>query len=123
MLYSCTDHYKEAGKDLQLKSLLIPKRVTIEFSVNAVHHDKEYWGEDVAEFKPERFANGLAAACSYPHAFIPLGNNFAMMELKIIVSRVLRRFQLLPSPNYKHHPVTVMVTRPKYGLPIILKAL
>jgi cytochrome P450 len=120
-----------AGKDLQLKNLVIPKGVTVEFAVSALHQDKEYWGEDVAEFKPERFANGVAAACSHPLAFVPfglgpkfcIGNNFAMYELKIIVSRVLRRFQLLPSPNYKHHPSLVMIMRPKYGLPIILKAL
>ncbi|KAG0620516.1 hypothetical protein M758_4G222100 [Ceratodon purpureus] len=119
------------GKDLQLKNLFIPEGVVVEFSTNAVHQDKEYWGEDAAEFKPERFANGVAAACSHPQAFVPfglgpkicIGNNFAMMELKIIVSKVLRRFQLLPSPNYKHHPCNVVVTRPKYGLPIILKAL
>lgn len=122
---------RKAGKDLQLKNLVIPEGVVIEVSLNAMHMDKEYWGEDVAEFKPERFANGVAAACSHKHAFIPfglgpkicIGNNFAMMELKIMVARMLRRFQLLPSPNYKHHPCNVVVMGPKYGLPIVLKAL
>lgn len=121
---------RSAAKDLQVKNLFIPKGMTIEFAAGAVHLDKEYWGEDVAVFNPERFANGVSAACSHPQAFSPfglgpkfcIGNNFAMMEMKIVVSRVLRRFQLLPSPNYKHHPTSVVVTRPKYGMPIILKA-
>lgn len=120
-----------ATKDLQLKNLFIPKGMTIEFAAAAVHQDKQYWGDDVAEYNPERFANGISGACSHPQAFNPfglgskvcIGNNFAMMELKIILSRVLRRFELRPSPNYKHHPMFNMVTRPKYGLPIILKAL
>lgn len=45
------------------------------------------------------------------------------MEMKVIVAQVLRWFELAPSPKYKHHPTTVMVPRPKYGLSIILKAL
>ncbi|KAG0605545.1 hypothetical protein M758_9G067300 [Ceratodon purpureus] len=123
---------RSATTDLQLEKLFIPKGLTIEFAITAVHQDKEYWGEDVAEFNPERFANGVSAACSHPQAFVPfglgpkfcVGNNFAMMEMKIIVSRVLRRFQLLPSPNYQHHPTTLMaLIRPKHGMPIILKAL
>lgn len=117
-------------KDLQLKDLFIPKGMTVEFAAGVVHQDKEYWGEDVAVYNPERFANGVAGACSHPHAFNPfglgpklcIGNNFAMLEAKIILSSVLRRFELLPSPNYRHYPVFVIVTRPKYGLPIILKA-
>lgn len=122
---------RTAAKDLQLKSLFIPKGLTIEFAASAVHQDKDYWGEDVAEYNPERFANGVSAACSHPQAFVPfglgpkfcMGNNLATMEMKILVARVLRRFQLLPSLNYKHHPSSVVVTRPKYGMPIILEAL
>lgn len=118
-------------KDLQLKGLFIPKGITVEFAASVVHQDKEYWGEDVGVYNPGRFANGVAGACSHTHAFSPfglgpklcIGNNYAMMEMKIILSKVLRRFQLLPSPNYKHHPTYAVVTRPKYGMPIILKAL
>jgi cytochrome P450 len=122
---------RSAAKDLQLKGLFVPKGMEIEFAVAVVHQDKEYWGEDVAEFNPGRFERGISAACSHPQAFVPfgmgpkfcIGNNFATMEMKIIVARVLQRFQLLPSPNYKHHPTAVVVLRPKYGMPIILKAL
>jgi len=121
---------REATKDLQLKGLRIPKGLTIEFAPGALHQDKDYWGDDVAEYNPGRFANGVSGACSHPHAFNPfglgpkycIGNNFAQMEMKIIMAKVLRRFELLPSPNYKHHPVCSVMTKPKYGMPIILKA-
>lgn len=120
-----------AVKDIQLKSLFIPKGVSIEFATSVVHQDKAYWGEDAASFNPERFAHGVSGACSHPQAFLPfgigpkfcVGNNFAMMEMKIIVARVLRRFKVLPSPNYKHHPTYVLVTRPKFGMPLIFQAL
>ena len=122
---------RSAAKDLQLKSLFVPKGMIIELAIAAAHQDKEYWGDDAAVFNPERFANGVSAACSHPQAFNPfglgpkfcIGNNFAMMELKIILAKVLRRFQLLPSTNYKHHPTSVLVMRPKFGMPIILQAL
>lgn len=117
-------------KDLHLKNLFIPKGMTVEFAVGVVHVDKEYWGEDAGKFNPERFANGVAAACSHSQAFNPfglgpklcIGNNFAILEAKIILARTLRRFELLPSPKYKHYPTFVITTRPKFGLPIILKA-
>lgn len=118
-------------KDLQLTNMFIPKGITVEFAAGVVHQDKEFWGDDVAKFNPERFANGVGGACSHPQAFNPfglgpklcIGNNYAMMEMKIILARVLRRFQLLPSPNYKHYPIFVIVIRPKYGLPIMFKKL
>jgi len=119
------------AKDIQLKSLFIPKGICIEFATSVIHQDKTYWGEDAASFNPERFAHGVSVACSHPQAFLPfgigpkfcVGNNFAIMEMKIIVARVLRRFRVLPSPNYKHHPTWMMATRPKFGMPLILQAL
>jgi cytochrome P450 len=52
-----------------------------------------------------------------------INNNFATMEIIIIVTKVVWWFQLLPSPNYRHHLTTVMVLQSKYGMPIILKIL
>lgn len=119
-----------AMKDLHLNNLFIPKGMTIEFATSALHQDKQYWGDDVGEYNPERFANGVSGACSHPQAFNPfglgprtcIGNGFAVMEMKIVLASVLRRFEILPSPNYKHHPIFSFVTRPKFGLPIVLKA-
>jgi cytochrome P450 len=121
-----------ATKDVHLKGgLFIPKGMAIEFPILAIHQDKEYWGDAVGEFNPGRFVNGVSEACSHKQAFFPfgagpkncIGNNFAVMEAKIVLASVLRRFQLLPSPNYKHHPIHMLVQRPKFGMPIIFKAL
>ncbi|KAG0625421.1 hypothetical protein M758_2G053800 [Ceratodon purpureus] len=122
---------RETTKDVQVKSLMIPKGMTIEFAMVAIHQDKDYWGEDVGEFNPGRFADGVAGACTHPQAFSPfglgpkfcLGSNFGMMELKVVMASMLQRFELLPSPNYKHHPSFTLAQRPKFGMPIILRAL
>jgi cytochrome P450 len=120
-----------ATKDVQIGDLLIPKGLVIELAIGEMHTDPEYWGKDAGEFNPQRFADGVAHACSHPQAFAPfsigpkhcIGNNFALMEAKIVVSMVLRRFHLSPSPNYKHHPINVLLIRPKYGIPLLLSPL
>ena len=39
----------------EINGYFIPKGTVILSNLWAVHHDKEYWGEDADEFKPERF--------------------------------------------------------------------
>lgn len=118
-------------KDFQLGDLFIPKGLVVEIAYLSMHRDSALWGKDAAEFKPERFENGVSQACTHPNAFMPfgtgprqcIGQRIALLEVKIVLSMILRRFQLLPSPHYKHHPHFAMVTRPKYGMPLNLKAL
>ncbi|KAG0564880.1 hypothetical protein KC19_8G147200 [Ceratodon purpureus] len=122
---------REAKKDMQIGSVFVPKGMIVEISMQAMHLDPRFWGDDVFKFNPERFANGTAKACTHPQAFVPfsvgprvcIGNNFAMLELKVVIATILQRFEILVSPSYKHHPYLNLITRPKYGLPLILKAL
>lgn len=119
-----------AKKDLYLKDSFIPKGLCIELAMQAMHKDPEYWGEDAGKFNPGSFANGVLKMCT-PQTFMPFSSgskhciaiNFAMVEMKIVLAMVLRRFRLLLSPNYKHHPQYGVVQRPKYGVRVILKAL
>lgn len=37
--------------------IFVPKGRQIDYSVHAMHHRKDIWGDDVEEFKPERFEN------------------------------------------------------------------
>lgn len=119
---------KMATKDMQIGDLFIPKGLVMEVPLAAFNQDPEIWGEDVHKFNPERFENGVANACNNPQAFMPfaigpktcIGKDFAMMEAKIVIAMVLRRFQLSISPNYKHHPCHSLLTKPKYGLQLIM---
>lgn len=119
---------KVATKDMQICDLFIPKGLVMEVPLAAFNQDPEIWGDDVDKFKPERFENGVAGACTNPQAFMPfaigpkncIGKDFAMMEAKIVVAMALRRFKLSVSPNYKHHPYHSLLTKPKYGLQLII---
>ncbi|XP_073390289.1 cytochrome P450 709B2 [Physcomitrium patens] len=120
-----------AVKDCELGDLLIPKGLVIEIATLAMHRDPELWGKDVAEFRPERFANGASAACTHHQAFLPFGagprsciaEKISWLEVKVVLCMILRRFRILPSPKYKHHPHFAIVNKPKYGLPLILELL
>ena len=120
-----------AKKDVEVGDLIIPKGMVVEFARQVMHKDPEYWGEDVGKFNPGRFANVALKAYNHPQAFIPFGYGsktciamgFAMNEMKIILSMILKRFQIVMSPNYKHHPSLGLVARPKYGMHLILKSL
>lgn len=119
---------KMATKDMQIGDLFVPKGLVVEVPLSAFNQDPEIWGDDVHKFKPERFENGVAGACANPQAFMPfaigpkscIGKDFAVMEAKIVIAMVLRRFQLSVSPNYKHHPCHSLLTKPKYGLQLII---
>ncbi|KAJ6386457.1 hypothetical protein OIU78_016377 [Salix suchowensis] len=46
---------RQAREDIQVNELLIPTGTNMWIDVVAMHHDPKLWGEDVNEFKPERF--------------------------------------------------------------------
>ncbi|KAH9673506.1 cytochrome P450 714A1 [Citrus sinensis] len=120
---------REAFADIKLGDFVVPKGLHIWSLIPALHRDPENWGADSNEFKPERFANGISEACKYPQTYIPfgtgtrlcVGQNFAMLELKIMLSLLLSRFSFSLSPNYIHSPVFKMLLIPKHGMRLLVK--
>ncbi|EFJ22839.1 hypothetical protein SELMODRAFT_104195 [Selaginella moellendorffii] len=102
----------------------IPKGIVLVIPILAMHHDKEQWGGDAHEFNPERFARGASKACKHPNAFMPfsfgprvcIGQTFALIEAKIALAMILRRFSASLSPNYQHCPVSGVTLKPLHGM-------
>ncbi|XP_047327492.1 cytochrome P450 714A1-like [Impatiens glandulifera] len=119
---------REALEEIQFGAVTVPKGVCVWTLIPMLHRDTEVWGSDAGEFKPERFANGLAAACKVPHGYIPfgmgqrlcLGQNFAMVQLKIVLSLIISKFSIALSPKYIHSPAYRMIVEPGNGVHIIL---
>ncbi|XP_063390631.1 cytochrome P450 4d8-like [Cydia fagiglandana] len=67
----------------------------------ATHRNTKYWGDDVEEFRPERFLEGPLkhpaqfAAFSYSLRNC-IGGNYAIMSTKTNLSNLLRRYEVLP---------------------------
>ncbi|GFZ01784.1 cytochrome P450, family 714, subfamily A, polypeptide 1 [Actinidia rufa] len=122
---------REALKDVNIAGIDIPQGVNLWTMVMKLHTDPETWGPDSHNFNPERFANGISAACKVPQSYMPfgfgprvcLGQNLAMLELKMIVGLLLSNFSLSISPKYVHSPVMKFVIEPKHGINLLIKKL
>ncbi|VAH14916.1 unnamed protein product [Triticum turgidum subsp. durum] len=123
---------RKINKEMRIGGVTYPAGTVLELPFLMVHHNPNVWGEDVSEFKPQRFAEGISKATKngqvgfFPFGWGPricIGNNFAMLEAKMAVSMILQRFEFRLSPSYAHAPCTVITLHPQHGAQIILKSL
>lgn len=122
---------REALRDLKIQDIHIPKGVSVWTLALTLHTDPQVWGEDAYQFNPERFVNGVNGACKFPHLYMPfgvgprvcLGQNLAMLEMKILISLVLSSFSFSLSPTYIHSPAMHLVIEPKHGANLLVKKL
>lgn len=120
---------REAFADIKLGDFQLPKGVHVWSFIPELHRDIDNWGPDAGDFKPERFAGGISEACKHPQAYIPfgygtrlcIGQTFAMLELKVVLSLLLSRFSFSISPNYRHSPVFKMLVMPQHGMRLLVK--
>lgn len=128
---SAPNAQRQARRDIEVNGRVIPNGTNIWIDVVAMHHDVDLWGDDVNEFKPERFDGDLHGGCKNKMGFMPfgfggrmcIGRNMAFMEYKILFSLVLSRFEISFSPGYRHSTKHVFSLRPGYDLPLIVRAL
>ncbi|XP_004508536.1 cytochrome P450 734A1 [Cicer arietinum] len=117
--------------DVELGGYKIPRGTELLIPILAVHHDLAIWGNDVNEFNPGRFSEGVARAAKHPVAFIPfglgvrtcIGQNLAVLQTKLALAIILQRFSFRLAPSYQHAPTVLMLLYPQYGAPIIFNQL
>ncbi|KAK8464251.1 hypothetical protein PHAVU_011G161600 [Phaseolus vulgaris] len=118
-------------KDMELGNLSLPAGVDVTMPILLFHKDGDIWGNDAKEFKPGRLSEGVAKATKGQISFYPfgcgpricIGQNFAMLEAKIVLSLLLQNFSFELSPVYAHAPVLKLSLNPKLGAPLILQKL
>ncbi|XP_074379901.1 cytochrome P450 72A397-like isoform X2 [Apium graveolens] len=120
---------RQINEEITLADISLLPGMQIVVPVNQIHHDHEIWGADAKEFNPERFSEGISKATkNQATAFFPfgggpricIGQNFAILEAKLAVAMILRKFSFKLSPSYKHAPVNKLTTQPAYGANLIL---
>lgn len=120
---------RETLEEVRIGNITIPKGVCTWTLISTLHRDPTIWGPDANKFRPERFADGISKACKFSQAYIPfglgtrlcVGRNFAMMELKIVISFIVSKFKFSLSPNYVHSPVFRMLVEPNNGVQLIIQ--
>lgn len=107
-----------ASEDLTLSDgTFVPQGAYVTIAAYTTARRTDVWGEDAAEFKPERWIdpsnpNKLIAVSSFKfNAFLAgprqcIGMNFAMMQMKTVLVKMLSKFHLTVTPGqnitYRH---------------------
>lgn len=120
---------RKVEKEVRLGNLIVPADVELLIPNLAFHHEPQLWGQDVQLFNPERFSEGAAKASRNNRAaFLPFGMgprtcvgfNFAITEVKIVLSMILQRHTITISPTYVHSPCEFLTLQPKHGVQVVL---
>ncbi|KAF5732847.1 hypothetical protein HS088_TW17G00380 [Tripterygium wilfordii] len=122
---------RTALEDIEFKDIWIPKGLNLQIPIAILQQSPDLWGPDAHQFNPGRFVNGILGACKSPQAYMPfgigsricIGQQFAMTQLKVILSLVLSKFSFSLSPKYNHSPVFKLVVQPENGVHLHLKRL
>ncbi|KAI3862635.1 hypothetical protein MKX03_001613 [Papaver bracteatum] len=121
---------RQAREDIQVGELIIPNGTNIWVDSVNMHHDSNLWGNDVNEFKPERFKDDAThGGCKHKMGYLPfgfggrmcVGRSLAIMEYKIVLTLLLTRFSFTLSPSYNHSLAIMLTLRPTTGLPLIIQ--
>ncbi|MDF2854807.1 MAG: cypD [Neobacillus sp.] len=84
----------------------LKRRDVVNILLPKLHRDTDAWGDDVEEFRPERFADPKKVP---HHAFKPFGNGqracigqqFALHEAALVIGMILKQFNLVDHTDYQ----------------------
>lgn len=120
---------RAAAQDVEIGGYQIPRGSTVNLFLWVTHRDPRWWGEDAAEFKPERFApereKEIRKYAYLPFAAGPrvcIGNSFAAMEARLLLATMLQRWTLALAPGHTPQPEPLITLRPKGGLRMRIRA-
>jgi cytochrome P450 family 3 subfamily A len=122
---------RQTYTEVELGGVTYPPGVLLSLPIVFIHHDKDVWGEDADEFRPERFKDGISRASKDSPAFFPfgwgpricVGQSFALVEAKMALSSILQHFSFGLSQSYTHAPFPVSTLQPEHGAHIMVKKL
>ncbi|KAI7749587.1 hypothetical protein M8C21_021889 [Ambrosia artemisiifolia] len=121
---------RQIHHESKLGNLTLPAGTIIQINTLILHHDKDMWGEDVNEFNPRRFSEGVSKVIN-GKVYLPfgsgpricIGQNFAILEAKMALVMILQRFCFKLSPSYLHAPHLMPALQPQFEAHLILRKL
>lgn len=113
---------REAMEADEILGYAIPKGAIVLMSIYALHHDPAYY-PNPEKFDPGRFS--AEAVNSRPRlAYMPfgagprmcIGNHFAMMEMQLLLTLLIRRFDFILDEKYPVIPQGLVTMKPMTGI-------
>ncbi|KAJ3167400.1 hypothetical protein HDU88_002322 [Geranomyces variabilis] len=112
--------------DTHIHGYFVGKGALVNLNVTAIHLSREVYGPDAHVFRPERWADGWTPE---PGGYVPfghgpkgcIGEKLAMMELKAILSRIVKKFDFDIVLDQSLTPVHAITVGLKHGLLLKLK--
>lgn len=113
---------RQAVSDDEVNGVRIPKGTMVVLMIYGLHQDPKYWS-DPADFRPERFAPAEKKKLP-PYVYLPfgggprlcIGNNFAMMEMQLVLAHYIRKYDLSLLPDQEVEMLPLVTLRPKNGI-------
>jgi cytochrome P450 len=112
-----------AARPFELAGYPLPAGTHVAYSAYVTHRLPELYPE------PERFvpARWLGAARG-PYEYLPfsagprrcLGASFALMEIRLVLAAILRRFVLAPPRGARIDRGGLMLCEPRHGMPMVV---
>jgi len=111
-----------AVADDRVGDLEIPRGSTVIVYVYGAHHAPRYWPSPES-FDPERFTKANATSHT-PFTHLPfgggprgcIGGNYAMLQILMILSELLRSYDLHLTPGQTIEARPMVILRPKHGI-------
>ena len=111
-----------AVADDRVGDLAIPRGSMVIVFIHGAHHAPRYW-PDPESFDPERFTKANEKLHT-PFTHLPfgagprgcIGGNYAVLQILMILSELLRRYDLQLAPGQTIEPRPMVILRPKNGI-------
>lgn len=117
---------RELTEDVEINGCTIPAGIRILFLIVCMHRNEEYF-PDPLKFNPDNFLPDRVAG-RHPYAYIPfsagprncIGQKFALLEEKTIISYILRHYKL-EATTVAPIPLPDLILRPENGIRLKIK--
>jgi len=111
-----------ALSDDRVGDLVIPRGSTVVVFVYGAHHSARLW-ENPESFDPQRF-NKENAKAHTPFTYLPfgagprgcIGGNYATLQILMILSVLVRKYDLRLAPDQTIEARPMVILRPKHGI-------
>lgn len=119
---------RQATQDVEIAGVVLPKGTVIQLSPAVMNTHPSVWGPTARTFDPDRWDDLEGSAAASAYAFetfhngprMCIGKHLSMMEMKVMLAEMVRRFRIEKPLGFEERPVEVaaptFTLRPKEKL-------